>query len=87
MPITEAQYLDLYVMVQKVDDKLDKLISLREERVALDKKKTLTISEAAEKTGKSYETIRRLIKANKLEVKEGSSPIRVTVRSLNTLAD
>jgi len=85
MHLSESQYLDLVVMISDLKDEISEMKGLVQERVILDKKKTLTISEAAEKTGKSYETIRRLVKKGKLEIKEGSSPIKITVRSLNSL--
>lgn len=90
MPISESQYtelksicLDLKANIDAVLEKQSQFSSLIEKRVIADKKKGVLLSEAAEILEKTYETILRYVKNGRLEVVEGSHPLKVTMRSVN----
>lgn len=81
----EAALQTLFAKMERMEEKIDRLSAIAEKRVITDRRKSMTISEAQKELGKSNSGIRKDIRLGKLEIVEGSSPQRVTVRSINQL--
>ena len=83
-----AMLQQFQTILSKMDflaEKIERIEKIAEKRIITDSRKSMTITEACNELDKSRRTIGRLMIKGKLEIVPDSSPLKVTVRSVNKL--